>query len=39
MRRLDQDQTARIETERVDAVAVQAAVTAKPISRDDEEER
>ena len=38
-RRLHQDETAWIKTQRAQAVAGEAAVTAKPVSRDDEEER
>jgi hypothetical protein len=39
LRRLHQDETAWIKTQRTYAVPVQATVTAKPISRHDEEER
>jgi len=39
LRRLHQDETAWIKTQRTHAMAIQAAVTAKPVSRDDEEER
>lgn len=39
LRRLHQDETAWIKTERAHAMTVEAAVTAKPVSRDDEEER
>jgi hypothetical protein len=39
LRRLHQDETAWIKTQRIHAMAVQAAVTAKSVSRDDEEER
>ena len=39
LRRLHQDKTVWIKPERAQAMAVQAAVTAKPITRDDEEER
>jgi hypothetical protein len=38
-RRFHQDETVWIKPKRANAVAGQAAVTAKPISRDDEEER
>ena len=39
VRRLDQDQTGGIETESVEAMAMQPAVFAKPISRHDEDDR
>ena len=38
-RRFHQDETVRIKSKRARAVAGQAAVPAKPISRDDEEKR
>jgi len=39
MRCLDQDQAARIEAERIEAMAVGTAVSAQPIGRHDEDER
>ncbi len=39
LRRLHQDKAAWIKAQRAYAVAVQPAVTAMPVSRDDEEER
>jgi hypothetical protein len=39
MRRLDQDQAARIETQGVEAVAMRAAIVAQPVGRHDEDDR
>jgi len=38
MRRLDQNEAARIEAQRADAVAMQTAVIAQPVGREDEDD-